>query len=193
MVDLVVIEEKICETFQSCRRKRNVIVTMSPEIRMPEINVTNEIKIQNVLPQPVPTTPLQEGPSANQLYEDHHPAGKTLGDVSSSLPSSLTTSRNRMLVTIFNDEYANKDGGEVEKLSAIKDNTQMIKEVLKNKYGYEMPSEDPTIFDGRLENQTDPVKKFEVFLKKWKRAQPVGRTIDRFILFYHGHGVQARV
>ena len=95
------------------------------------------------------------------------------------------------MVTIFNDEYANKDGGEVEKLAAIKDDAQMIQDVLKSKYGYEIPSEDPTIFEpGQFENQAKLVKTFEVFLKKWKRAQPVGRTIDRFILYFHGHGVQ---
>ena len=175
---------------KSCRRKeRNVI-----NIQMPGINNTIENRNTIVVPQPVPTTPPQEGPSAIQAVEDHRPAGKYLGDAS-SLPFSLTTSRNRLLVTIFNDEYANKDGGDVEKLAAIKDNAKMIQELLKSKYGYEMPSEDdPTIFEpGKFENQAKLVKTFEVFLKKWKKAQPVGRTIDRFILYYHGHGVQVRV
>ena len=164
-------------------------------IQMPGISVTNTIENEIVLPQPVPSTPLQEGPSAIQLPEDHRPTGKTLGVApSSSLPFSLTSSRNRLLVTIFNEEYANKDGGDVEKLAAIKDNAQMIQKVLKSKYGYETPSEDPTIFEpGQFENQAKLVKTFEVFLKKWKKAQPVGRTIDRFILYYHGHGVQVRV
>ena len=131
-----------------------------------------------------------------QAVEDHRPAGKTLGlgEAPPSLPFSLTTSRNRLLVTIFNDEYGNKDGGDVEKLAAIKDNAKMIQELLKSKFGYETPSEDPTIFEpGKFENQAKLVKTFEVFLKKWKKAQPVGRTIDRFILYYHGHGVQVRV
>merc|ERR550519_35680 len=125
---------------------------------------TNENTI--VLPQSVTSTPPQEGPSAIQAVEDHHPAGKTLGEA----PFSLTSSRNRLLVTIFNDEYADKDGGDVEKLAAIKDNTKMIQELLKSKFGYEMPSEDdPTIFEpGKFENQAKLVKTFEVFLKKWK-------------------------
>ena len=159
---------------------------------MPGITIENKSTI--VVPQPVPTTPPQESPSAMQAVEDHRPAGKTLGKAS-SLPFSLTTSRNRLRVTIFNDEYANKEGGGVEKLAAIKDNAKMIQELLKSKFGYEMPSEDdPTIFEpGKFENQAKLVKTFEVFLKKWKKAQPVGRTIDRFILYYHGHGVQVRV
>ena len=137
------------------------------EIQMPEKNVKNEIQ----LPEPVLVTPRE---------------------VSASVPLSLARSQNKLLVTIFNDEYSNKDGGDVEKLSAIKENAQMIAELLKNKFGYEMPSEeDPTIFEpGQFENQAKLVKTFEKFLKKWKRAQPVGRTIDRFVLYYHGHGVQ---
>ena len=165
---------------------------------MPEINNTINVDVTNqkentiVLPQTVPTTPIEEGSSAIQAVEDHCPAGKTLGP--SSLPFSLTTSRNRLLVTIFNDEYGNKDGGDVEKLAAIKDNANMIQELLKSKFGYETPSEDPTIFEpGKLKNQANLVKTFEVFLKKWKKAQPAGRTIDRFFLYYHGHGVQVRV
>ena len=138
---------------------------------MPEVNVTMpEVDVSSVV-QP----------------EDQVP-GMTLGEASSNLPLSLRTSRNRLLVTIFNDEYSNKDGGEVEKLSAIKEDARMIEEVLKTKYSYEMPSEDPTIFEpGQFENPANLVKTFEKFLKKWKRAQPVGRTIDRFVLYYHGH------
>ena len=164
-----------------------------PEIKNTiNVDVTNQTENTIVLPQSVPTTTLQEDPSAIQAVEDHCPAGKTLGP--SSLPISLTTSRNRLLVTIFNDEYANKDGGDVEKLAAIKDNAKMIQEQLKSKFGYETPSEDPTIFEpGKLKNQANLVKTFEVFLKKWKKAQPAGRTIDRFFLYYHGHGVQVRV
>ena len=156
-----------------------------------DVNNTIENKNTIVVPQPVTSTPPQEGPSAIQAVEDHRPAGKTLGEA----PFSHTSSRNRLLVTIFNDEYDNKDGGDVEKLAAIKDNAKMIQELLKSKFGYEMPSEDdPTIFEpGKFENQAKLVKTFEVFLKKWKKAQPVGRTIDRFILYYHGHGVQVRV
>ena len=160
-----------------------------------DVNNTTENKNTIVLPQSVPSTSLQECPSAIQAVEDNRPAEKTLGKAPASLPFSLTTSRNRLLVTIFNDEYANKEGGDVEKLAAIKDNAKMIQELLKSKFGYEMPSEDdPTIFEpGKFENQAKLVKTFEVFLKKWKKAQPVGRTIDRFILYYHGHGVQVRV
>ena len=181
---------------KSCRRnvpppERNVIIQM-PGISV-DVNTTIENKNTIALPQSVPTTTLQEDPSAIQAVEDYRPAaaaGKTLGEASSSLP----TSRNRLLVTIFNDEYADKDGGEVEKLAAIKDNAKMIQELLKSKFGYETPSEDPTIFEpGKLKNQANLVKTFEVFLKKWKKAQPAGRTIDRFFLYYHGHGVQVRV
>ena len=144
----------------------------------------SEIEIE--LQQPVPTSPLHEAFPNVPLKSDA--PEKSLLEASSSLPFSLTTSENRLLVTIFNDEYGNTDGGDVEKLAAIKEDVHMIQEVLESKYGYEMPSEDPTIFEpGQFENQANLVKTFEVFLKKWKRKQPVGMTIHRFVLYFHGH------
>ena len=103
----------------------------------------------------------------------------------------FATSQNRMMVTIFNDKYSNDDGTEVELLPTIREDAKRIQDLLKTHFGYEVPSDDPTIFaPGKLENQPNLVKTFEVFLKKWKRKQPKGKTIDRFVLYYHGHGVQ---
>ena len=96
-----------------------------------------------------------------------------------------------MLVTNYNDRYAIDDGTEVEYLPTIREDAKRIQDLLKTHFGYELPSDDPTIFEpGKLENQPNLVKTFEVFLKKWKRKQPKGKTIDRFVLYYHGHGVQ---
>ena len=82
----------------------------------------------------------------------------------------FTTSQNRMLVTIFNDRYSNDDGTEVEHLPTIREDAKKIQDLLKTDFGYEVPSDDPTIFEpGKLENQPNLVKTFEVFLKKWKR------------------------
>ena len=104
---------------------------------------------------------------------------------------NLTASQNRMLVTIFNERYSNDDGTDVEHLPTIREDAKRIQDLLKTHFGYEVPSDDPTIFEpGKLENQPNLVKTFEVFLKKWKRKQPKGKTIDRFVLYYHGHGVQ---
>ena len=96
-----------------------------------------------------------------------------------------------MLVTIYNDRYVANDFGDAEDLPAIRDDAKKIQDLLRNDFGYEVPSDDPTIFEpGKLENQPNLVKTFEVFLKKWKRQQPKGKTIDSFVLYYHGHGVQ---
>ena len=96
-----------------------------------------------------------------------------------------------MLVTNYNDRYAIDDGTEVEYLPTIREDAKRIQDLLKTHFGYEVPSDDPTIFEpGKLENQPNLVKTFEVFLKKWKRQQPKGKTIDSFVLYYHGHGVQ---
>ena len=90
---------------------------------------------------------------------------------------------------IFFDKYQKEDGTE-EKLSAIKDDAELIKKVLKTKYRYKFPSEDdPTVFEpGEFENPADLLKTFEKFLKKLKRSLKVADTIERFMFYYHGHG-----
>ena len=73
-------------------------------------------------------------------------------------------------MTIYNDRYAIDDGTEVEYLPTIREDAKRIQDLLKTHFGYELPSDDPTIFEpGKLENQPNLVKTFEVFLKKWKR------------------------
>ena len=81
-----------------------------------------------------------------------------------------------MLVTNYNDRYAIDDGTEVEYLPTIREDAKRIQDLLKTHFGYELPSDDPTIFEpGKLENQPNLVKTFEVFLKKWNRQQPKGK------------------
>ena len=117
---------------------------------------------------------------ANDASNDVHRPPLT-GDASIY---SVTPSQNRMLVTIFNDRYSNDDGTEVEHLPTISEDAKKIQDLLKTDFGYKVPSDDPTIFEpGKLENQPNLVKTFEVYLKKWKRKQPKGKTIDRFVLY----------
>ena len=59
-----------------------------------------------------------------------------------------------MLVTIYNDRYVTNDFGDAEDLPAIRDDAKKIQDLLRNDFGYEVPSDDPTIFEpGKLENQ----------------------------------------
>ena len=51
----------------------------------------------------------------------------------------LTTSQNRMMVTIFNDRYSNDDGTEVEHLPTISEDGKRIQDLLKTDFSYEVP------------------------------------------------------
>ena len=63
-----------------------------------------------------------------------------------------------------------------------------MQKLLTEKFGYKIPSEDPTIFEPQsFENSRHLVKTFEEFLKKWKLDQPKGTIVDHFLLYYHGH------
>ena len=108
------------------------------------------------------------------------------------LPGEDKDGHNRLAVMVSFDSYEGADGGPDEKLAAIKDDTERIQVLLKDKYGYEIPSEDDfSIFEpGQFENQDKLVATFEMFLQTWKEKQPVGRIVDRFLLYFHGHGVQ---
>ena len=101
------------------------------------------------------------------------------------IPSTISTAKPNMVISIYNDVY-----GE-EKLTAIKDDAEKFQDLLK-KFGYAVPSE--TEFGMRgLENIPTGEKLVTFFgdlLKRWKRKQPVGETLGRLILYYHGHGAQ---
>ena len=95
-----------------------------------------------------------------------------------------------MAVSIFFDKYDNQSKG----LEAIRGDAESIQRVLgdERKFRYKFPSEEnPTLFDShQFENQGRLVSTFEMFLEKWKRAQPAGMIVDSFLLYVHGHGAQ---
>ena len=62
--------------------------------------------------------------------------------------------------------------------------------LLDGKYGYKML---PDPYSGKtvLENKDDSiVDLLEAMLTTWKEGEGTGACVDRFLLFYHGHGVQ---
>ena len=65
-----------------------------------------------------------------------------------------------------------------------------MQDLLKEKFGYEIPSEDPVIVEpGSFENPDSLVIDFAQFLIKL-RDHKSGTIVDRFLLYYHGHGAQ---
>ena len=92
-----------------------------------------------------------------------------------------------MAVCIFFDKYEDQTG-----MEAIRGDTESIKEVLKEKFRYMFPSENNlAIFEPhQFENPGKLVPMFKTFLKKWKNTQPPQPTVESFLLYVHGHGVQ---
>ena len=92
-----------------------------------------------------------------------------------------------LAVLVFFDKYR-KEGGDIQELAVIRDDAHRMQKLLTEKFGYKIPSEDPTIFEPQsFENPRHLVKTFEEFLKKWKLDQPKGTIVDHFLLYYHGH------
>ena len=99
-------------------------------------------------------------------------------------------SGNNLAVVIYYDKYG-KEGEEIQELPGIKNDALQMQDLLTRKFGYSMPSEDPTLFyPDSFANSPRLVSTFEAFLKRWKQRQPLGTIVDRFLLYYHGHGVQ---
>ena len=102
-------------------------------------------------------------------------------------PKFLEQTGVNVAVFVYFDEYE-KDNGEVEEYPVIREDTVQMRDLLKEKFGYEIPSEDPVIFEpGSFENPDSLVIDFAQFLIKL-RDHKSGTIVDRFLLYYHGHG-----
>ena len=91
-------------------------------------------------------------------------------------------------VCIVNDQYMGDD------VLPIGTSAKRLHDLLVGKYGYKMLT-DP--FSGKtvLENIKDePSRPLDLLLDgmltKWKEGEGTGARVDRFLLYYHGHGVQ---
>ena len=72
----------------------------------------------------------------------------------------------------------------------IGNSAKKLHRLLEGKYGYKML---PDPYSGKpvLENKDDSiVDLLETMLTKWKEGEGTGAHVDRFLLYYHGHGVQ---
>ena len=90
-----------------------------------------------------------------------------------------------MVITIQNDAYVAE-----KKLSAVEEGAKRFDNLLKTEYGYVSPSQ--IFFGGNIfENISTGeklVKTLEMVLKRWRRENDF--SLGRFVLYYHGHGVQ---
>ena len=90
-----------------------------------------------------------------------------------------------MVITIQNDAY-----GAEEKLPAVEDGADRFDNLLRTEFGFVSPSQD--MFNGRnvfknIKTRELLMKTLETVLKRWQER---GETLGRFVLYYHGHGVQ---
>ena len=87
-------------------------------------------------------------------------------------------------ICIVNDQY------EGHQVLPIGTSAKKLHDLLKRKYGYKM-LQDPYTGKTVLENKDDSiVDLLETMLTKWKEGEGTGACVDRFLLYYHGHGVQ---
>ena len=90
-----------------------------------------------------------------------------------------------MIITIQNDAY----GAEMEKLSAVEDGAKRFDNLLRTEYHYKSPSQirfGCNVFEN-IKTGDKLLKVFGDVLEKW---QEKGVPVGRFVLYYHGHGVQ---
>ena len=88
------------------------------------------------------------------------------------------------MITIQNDAY-----GAEKKLSAVKDGAKRFDTLLKTEFGYVSPSQilfRRNIFEN-IKTGEQLMKALENVLKRWQER---GESLGRFVLYYHGHGVQ---
>ena len=88
-----------------------------------------------------------------------------------------------MVITIQNDAY-----GAEEKLSAVEDGAKRFENLLKTEFSYVSPG----WYDGRnlFENIKTGDKLVMMLGNVLRRWQKRGETLGRFVLYFHGHGVQ---
>ena len=99
--------------------------------------------------------------------------------------SSDACSKTNVVITIQNDAY-----GAEKKLSAVKDGAKRFDTLLKTEFGYVSPYEmddDKNIFEN-IKTGEKLVQTLEKVLKRWRRENDF--SLGRFVLYYHGHGVQ---
>ena len=85
---------------------------------------------------------------------------------------------------IVNEQY------EGHQVLPIGTSAKNLHRMLESKYGYKMLP-DPYTGKTVLENKDDSiVDLLETMLTKWKEGEGTGACVDRFLLYYHGHGVQ---
>ena len=87
-------------------------------------------------------------------------------------------------VCIVNDQYDGDD------MLPIGNSAKKLHRLLEGKYGYKMLP-DPYTGKTVLENKDDSiVDLLDNMLTTWKKVEGTGACVDRFLLYYHGHGVQ---
>ena len=100
------------------------------------------------------------------------------------LPATSFKSLENIGICIVNDQYKGDD------VLPIGTSAKNLHRMLESKYGYKM-LRDPYTGKTVLENKDDSiVDLLETMLTKWKEGEGTGACVDRFLLYYHGHGVQ---
>ena len=98
--------------------------------------------------------------------------------------SSVACPKTNVVITIQNDAY-----GAEEKLPAVEDGANRFDNLLRTEFGFVSPSQilfGRNIFEN-IKKREQLMKILETVLKRWRK---MGETLGRFVLYYHGHGVQ---
>ena len=117
-------------------------------------------------------------------------SGPNSQDRKADTPASFDAIKEKIAISINNNVYHH--GEAEESLPAVKEGAQTFQQLLKERYGYEMLPE--TFFgpdEPFLENKSSNLMGYlSLLLEKWKARQGKGATVDRLVLYYHGHGVE---